>query len=556
MRKMQSRNQRLEVRGQIFFPACLGHGGQGQAGVFLFFIFHFIFLSVSFAQEPIVPGATESQDTAQIEQATSSIDIPNITLDFKEADIRNVLRIIALKSGVNIVPGPEVAGLVTIRLENVPWDEALDAIVKTYGFGYVKKGSIVIVAPLEKLAEQQKLEANFSQTQEVETRVFRLKYLDAKDVANTLASLKSERGKITILETTGQAGWEFGTVDDQSKRERIKKGQISRSKILLVTDIRPVLDKMEEVVREIDIMPEQILIEAKIIEVNQDKLRDIGFDWGTGTTGAESSTVGLVTASKGPASDPRSQIGGQLLGSGVTPSIFGAKATGITGTEPFNTGLEVIYKKLTGSQFEVILHALEEDIHTNTLSSPRILTLNNQEAAILVGTKYPFLKAEQSTTTTGGVLYNYSLDTYRDIGIQLNVVPQVSGDEYINLIVHPAVTSFTETVDATDSSGTTLASYPIIVTREADTQVLMKSGETIVIGGLLKDVQSEGRQGVPILGKIPILGLLFQRKTYDTEKVDLLIFITAKIIKAGETSSEEIAVLNKRLGRATEERKK
>lgn len=489
--------------------------------------------------EDVISMPGETQMAMPLSASDTALgEIANISLDFKDADIRNVLKVISLKSGINIVPGPEVTGLVSISLDNVLWTEALDAVVKTYGFGYVKKGSIVIVAPLAKLAEQQKLEAEFSQTQETETRVFHLKYLDASDVANTLESLKTERGKITILKSTGQAGWQFGTVDDQTKRERIKEGQVSRSKILLVTDVRPVLEKMEQVISKIDVMPQQILIETRIMEVNRDKLSDIGFDWGTGISGAESSAMSLVSASKTAGADgtrtPDAQFGGHGLVSEVSPSIFGPKATNITGTEPYNTGLEVLYQKLTGTQFEVILHALEEDVHTNTLSAPRILTLNNQEAAILVGTKYPFLKAEQSTTTSGGVLYNYTLDTYRDIGIQLNVVPQVSGDNYINLIVHPAVTSFTETVKAKDSSGTTLAEYPIIITREADTQILMQDGETIVIGGLLKDIDSEGRQGLPFLGKIPILGFLFQRKTHDIEKIDLLIFITAKIVEPGK----------------------
>ncbi|PIQ89010.1 MAG: hypothetical protein COV72_05045 [Candidatus Omnitrophica bacterium CG11_big_fil_rev_8_21_14_0_20_42_13] len=527
---------------------------KGTRGMFFCFMFLcFLFLSGNvgvYADNALNPNI--ENNPAEMQNAAAE-ESPNITLDFKDADIRNVLRVISLKSGVNIVPGPEVTGLVTIRLENVPWHEALDAVVKTYGFGYVKKGSIIIIGPLEKLAEQQKLEAEFSQTQTTETRVFRLKYLDAKDVANTLNSIKSERGKITVLETTGQAGWEFGTVDDQSKRERIRGGQISRSKVLLVTDVRPVLDEMEKVVNDIDILPEQILIEARIVEVNRDELTDIGFDWGTGSSGAESSTISLVDASKRVGADgtrePNSQFGGQLLSSETASSVFGPKQSTISSSEPFNTGFEILYKKLTGTQFEVVLHALEENIHANTLSAPRILTLNNQEAAILVGTKFPFLKAEQSTTTSGGVIYNYSLDTYRDIGIQLNVVPQISGGDYINLIVHPAVTSFTDTVKAQDSNGTTLAEYPIIITREADTQILMKNGETIVIGGLLKDVKKEGRQGVPFLGKIPLLGWLFQRKTTDTEKIDLLVFITAKIVEPGQTSSEELTQLSERVER-------
>lgn len=551
---------KINLNNKYRIPKLIRHPSFIIRHLFLICLLSSVFCPVYAQDRPQEPLAIEQtgssefnpgKDTAEPKPEEAIMSTAEVSLDFKEADIRNVLRIISLKSGVNIVPAPEVTGLVTIKLDNVPWDEALDAIVKTYGFGYVKKGSIIIVAPLAKLAEQQKLEAEFSQTQEAETRVFHLKYLDASDVANTLSSIKSERGKITILMSTGQAGWQFGTVDDQTKRERIKQGQVSRSKILLVSDVRPVLDKMQEIINQIDVMPQQVLIETRIMEVNKDKLRDLGFDWGTGTGGAESSTMSLVSASKTLGSDGTrkddAQMGGHLLGSEISPSVFGPKSSTIAGTEPYNLGLEFLYKKLTGTQFEVIIHALEEDVHTNTLSAPRILTLNNQEAAILVGSKYPFLKAEQSTTTSGGVLYNYTLDIYRDIGIQLNVVPQISGEDYINLIVHPAVTSFTETVKAKDSNGVTLAEYPIIITREADTQILMRNGETIVIGGLLKDVQREGRQGVPILGNIPLLGWLFQRKIHDTEKVDLLIFITAKIVNAGETSAQELATLNKAL---------
>ncbi|MGE4357998.1 MAG: type II secretion system protein GspD, partial [Candidatus Omnitrophota bacterium] len=213
------------------------------------------------------------------------------------------------------------------------------------------------------------------------------------------------------------------------------------------------------------------------------------------------------------------------------------KSTSISGTEPFNTGLQIAYKRLTGFEFEAILHALSEDVEANVLSAPRIMTLDNQEASILVGTKYPILKADvagtETTTTTT------TLDYFQDIGIQLNVVPQIVGNDYINMIIHPAVTSYSSTVEAKSSEGTTLASYPIINTREAETQILVKNGETIAIGGLLKDVRSESRIGIPILSSIPLLGLLFQRKTIDTEKIDLLIFIRAFIVEPPLLTSEE-----------------
>jgi type II secretory pathway component GspD/PulD (secretin) len=173
------------------------------------------------------------------------------------------------------------------------------------------------------------------------------------------------------------------------------------------------------------------------------------------------------------------------------------------------------------------------------------LTLNNQEASILIGSKFPLLKSTVSNDT--GAITGQSLDKYQDIGIQLNVVPQVVGNDNISLIIHPAVSSYTQTVKAVSSTGVTMAEYPIILTREADTQIQMKDNETVVIGGLITDRKTKTTKGIPILKDIPILGLLFQQSVTNDEKVDLLIFITAHIVKEGEFSSGEITKLQQRL---------
>jgi len=268
------------------------------------------------------------------------------------------------------------------------------------------------------------------------------------------------------------------------------------------------------------------------MEVNRDTLEDFGFDWGTGLTGASSSTLDFVGAS----GSNREAMAGHMLGDQNIPSLFDPKTTGLDSSD---TGLKLAFRKVTGNQFEAIVHALEEDARTNTLSAPIILTLDSQEASILVGQKYPIVKTEISTetnTVTGG-----SLDYYQDIGIQLNVVPQICGkdEDYINMIIHPAITSRYSDVSITQGS-TTLVSYPWLTSRETETQVIMKDGETIVIGGLIKDVKSEQEIGVPVLSKIPVLGWLFKRRTEDIEKIDLMIFITAKIVEPGDLVPLEI----------------
>jgi len=454
----------------------------------------------------------EVQGIAQLVSPSDVNDWATITIDVKDADINNVLRAIALKSGVNIVVGKEVQATVSMRLVGVPWEKALDTLLKTYGFGYERDGNIITVTTLEKLSELRQANANLADIEPLLSKVYNLKYLDAADVKDVVKSQLSPRGTIEVVQQKGQKGWEFGTTtkgEGFAKAKRTGKEASVRSKTLVVSDVRAALEKVGNVIKEIDVMAKQILIEARIMEVNRDILKDIGFEWGTGADGNSAIAVQTVndtgrTISQITATQQTAQ----------TPSIFTPESSGIS---PTNTGLAITYAKIAGTQFNVAMHALEEDVDTNTLSAPKILTIDNQEATILVGTKYPILKSE----TESGVV-TVTLDYYQDIGIQLNVVPQVSDDNYINMIIHPAVSSFTSTVG--DNA------YPIITVREAETQLLMNDGDTIVMGGLLKDVKSEGKFKVPILGNIPLLGVFFQRKTNDTEKIELLIFITARII--------------------------
>jgi general secretion pathway protein D len=297
------------------------------------------------------------------------------------------------------------------------------------------------------------------------------------------------------------------------------------------------------------------------MEVNRDKLRDIGFDWGLGSaTSAETSTITTQAIRQNASGRDAQAIGGHALGSQFAPSVFGPKetvsATGFSGAHPYTAGGEFIFQKLTGTKFEAIIHALEEDVHTNTLPAPRVLTLDNQEASILVGYHTPILKSTVTAGTTGsgeGATVTQDLDYYQEIGIRLNVVPQVNEEGYINMIIHPSVTSSTTSVTATSvaSGVTTATSYPIIDVRETQTQILTKDGETVVIGGLLKDIKSKETIGTPFLKNIPGLGALFRRDTYDTVKVDLLIFITARLLKDDDFTPEEIAKLEKRLGQET-----
>jgi general secretion pathway protein D len=388
-----------------------------------------------------------------------------------------------------------------------------------------------------------------------------------------------------VLYTRGQKGWSFGTFKigksesaqglareaaDGPRTETIsieksptgdivsRKAEFEssiKSKTILVSDTAAVLDKVKnELLPMIDKKPKQVLIETRLIEVNRDKLRDLGVDWGLGgTSNAVNTALTSQSVAKNADGLATATAGAHSLFSEVTPSLFGPKegTTLIPGTEPYNIGAQLVLQKLSGTKFQAVVHALEEDANANTLSAPRIVTLDNQEASILVGYHTPILVSTVATSDAGVPTITQTLDYYQEIGIRLNVVPQVNEDGYINMIIHPSVTSSTTSVPATSTSGatTTTTSYPIIDVREAQTQILVKDQETIVIGGLLKDVMGKQTMSIPFLGKLPLIGGAFRRDTYDTQKIDLLMFITAKIVPDGGLTDEELAEMESSVGK-------
>lgn len=542
-----------------------------------FLMFGFLIFSCAQAQQQAISPTTQKEIKQEEVQIPESLVISeNVTLDFKDADINNVLKIISLKSGINIVSTPDVIGNVSIKLVDVPWEKALEVILKTYGYAYEKQANIILVTKAENIAKIQAEEP-------LRTDVYSLKFLDAQDAQKVVIPLLSTRGRVAILYTKGQKGWQFGSfkigksgtssggserldqTQPQSETIAIEKNpaggivpakvelpQSIKSKTLIITDTAASLDKIQNFLQEIDRKPKQVLIEARVMEVNTDKLRDIGFDWGTGTGGAHGYTSAPTDI--GLDGKEKKTLAGRNLAGEFTPGAFNPKegVTTLPGTYPYKAGLELLFKKFGGTQFEVIIHALEEDVRTNTLSAPRILTLDNQEASMLVGYHTPILSATVTAgTDTTGPTQTQTLDYYQEIGIRLNVVPQVSDEGYINMLIHPSVTSSSSNVTATSLAGTganavsTDINYPIIDVREAQTQVMMKDGETIVIGGLLKDIKSKQIIGIPFISKIPLIGGLFKREIYDTGKIDLLIFITAHIVKEDTSSQEEIARLEK-----------
>ncbi|MDP2767740.1 MAG: hypothetical protein Q8O41_09880, partial [Candidatus Methanoperedens sp.] len=475
--------------------------------ILLIFIFSFSVFIFAFAA-PQEPGLA---DQPKLEPASEKPELSaagNVTFDFKEADITNVLKIISYKSGINIVTTPDVMGNISVRLTDVPWEMALDVILKTYGFGSQRQGNVILVTKIENIAK-------IASEESLQTEIINLKFLDAQDAQKIIIPLLSPRGKISVLYTRGQKGWQFGTFKigkessssaavkeaagltkseavsyekDAAGETVMKKAEFDpsvKSKMLVITDTASTLDRIRNVILpKVDVRPKQILIETKIIEVNVNKLKDIGFDWGLGGSG--SATTNTIQFNESGAGN---QFGGHAAGtlnpaSGTkypTPSVFSPSTTNILGYNPYNAGAEFIFQKLTGTKFEAVIHALEDNADVNTLSAPSVLTLDNQEASMLVGYHTPILASMVTAgTATSGPTVTQTLDYYQEIGIRLNVVPQISEEGYINMILHPSITSSTASVTATSMAGispnitSTSTDYPIIDVREVQTQILLK----------------------------------------------------------------------------------
>lgn len=476
------------------------------------------------------------------------------SLKFKDTEIATVLKAIEKKAGlegkkITIVTTPEVFGLVTVDLENVDWKTAFKVILKMNDLGYLQDGNILTVSSLTKIAEDQKKEddALFA-SGGTKIEAFKLKHAEAADVAKMIQPFLSKEGKVSVLDAVNKQGWGFSaTTSGMTSAPDSSSGgsytqptalqnttKMTRTKILAVSDTPMVVRQIAKLIAEMDIEPKQVLIRAILLEVNEGKAYDLGLDFGTTNT----------TPTAGPILNKDFKLGAASRFNEVTkPSAF---QTDNIDLDPYVSGLKMDFMKVGGTKFDVVLHALQADADTNTLSTPTVLTMDGREATILVGQQYPIIETSSSTYTDNAV--GGSLSFYQNIGIQLRVVPQICGDndDKVNLIVHPTVSDYTKTVDINGNPVTgvdtlpVIASYPIINTREAETQMMVDDGETVVLGGLLKDVKKDLGTGVPFLSDIPLLGKIFDRKTDGKQKTDLLIFLTVKIVRPSAVMPSDV----------------
>ena len=431
-----------------------------------------------------------------------------LTLNFQDIETRAVLQLLAETSGQNIVVSDTVQGNVTLRLQNVPWDQALDIVMRTKGLDKRQEGNVIYVAPAEELAarEKQLLESQKSLTElsPVRTEYLQVNYAKASD----LASLIKSQGKGSLLSERGSLA-----IDE-------------RTNTLLLQDTSDRLADIRRLVQTLDIPVKQVLIEARIVIVNDDFSRELGVRFGGAFVGNYGSNDGLMYVSnsglnsadgdRGPIISPNGPGGVGIDGNQVA-----------TGLDRYLVNLPIanpagrLAMTLLDSDYVVDLEitAAQREGRGEVVSAPRVITANGKEAVIEQGTEIPYQESASSGATT---------TQFKKAVLSLKVTPQITPDDRVILDLTVSKDSVGQILPSA-----TGGSVPSIDTREISTQVLVNDGQTVVLGGILETERRDTVNKVPFLGDIPGLGWLFRSKGKTDNKDELLIFVTPKILREG-----------------------
>jgi type IV pilus assembly protein PilQ len=430
-----------------------------------------------------------------------------LTLNFQEIETRAVLQLLADASGQNIVVSDSVQGNVTLRLQNVPWDQALDIVLRTKGLDKRKQDNVIIVAPQEELAAREKAELaakkDIQELAPLRSEYLQVNYAKAKDMEGLIksqgGSLLSNRGSVAVDE---------------------------RTNTLLLQDTSDRLADIRRLVATLDIPVRQVLIEARIVVVNDDFKRDLGAR--VGYTTAQANGNGIWTTS-GTAQATDTAISSALANQAKNGQSWPVNVpTGATGApQRYNVNLPVpspagsFALGILGSNYivDLELSAAQAETRAEVISSPRVITANQKEATIEQGTEIPYQQSASSGATT---------ISFKKAVLSLKVTPQITPDNRI--ILDLDVKKDTIGTITVASGG---VNVPSIDTREIVTQVLVNDGQTVVLGGILETEHRDDQTKVPLLGDIPVLGALFKEQSKTNNKDELLIFVTPKIVREG-----------------------
>lgn len=402
-----------------------------------------------------------------------------ISLDFKDIDVIDVFRLIAEVSGFNVVIDPDVKGTITIRLDNVPWDQALDVILRNQGLDKEIEGNVMRIAHMAKLRDERVLKRQMEEAKErIRERVTRIVYLSyatAGEVANLSKKLLSGRGDIMVD---------------------------GRTNSLIIIDIPETIDEIIKLVKILDVRTKQVFVNAQIVTTSKDFARNLGIQWGGRfvADAAHGNTTGYRFPYDYEVGLDRGEEDGYAInfpgGDQILDLTFG--------------------NVLDTLELRVALSALESEGMTKIISNPRITTADNETATVESGVQLPYTSVSAEGTQTNFV----------NATLRLEVTPHITHEGFISMLINVAK-------DSPDYSNRTAAGVPILTNR-ANTKVLVKDGDTLVIGGLNESTFGDTQNRLPFISKIPVLGWLFKNSLKNNKFTDLLIFITPQVMQWGE----------------------
>jgi type IV pilus assembly protein PilQ len=423
-----------------------------------------------------------------------------LSLNFQNIDVRSVLQVIADFTNFNIITSDSVQGNLTLRLKDVPWDQALDIILQAKGLDMRKNGNVIWIAPSDELAAREKLQleakAQIGDLEPLTTESFQINYHKAKEIFDFLKSkdqtMLSKRGSVVVDE---------------------------RSNKVFVTDVASRLEALRRLVNEIDVAPRQVLIEARIVEASKTFSRELGVRLGYGSRKPWSVNDGGANLGFGSSEFASVNNDGSINtdeGAPINTIIqrVGEDATSGDGFLP--TGFGVLNMTLFNGDLtrflNLELQALETDGRGRVVSSPRVLTANQVEASIEQGTEIPYQEASSSGATSV---------SFKKAVLALKVKPQITPDGRLQLSIE---------VNKDRPIFDPRFAVPSIETKNIKSEVLIDNGGTVVIGGIYEEVEEDGVARVPLLGELPVLGALFRTTERTSDRKELLVFITPRIV--------------------------
>ncbi|WP_375212091.1 type IV pilus secretin PilQ [Aquabacterium sp.] len=427
-----------------------------------------------------------------------------LSLNFQNIEVRALLQVIADFTNFNVVTSDTVNGSVTLRLKDVPWDQALDIILQAKGLGVRKSGNVLWIAPKDEINAKEKIDleakAQVAALEPLRTQSFQLNYTKAEEIAKGLTGGRSAGG---------------GGGASNSSRILSPRGSVifeNRTNQLFVNDIPSKLEEIQAMIAKIDIPVRQVLIEARIVEADDTFSKTLGVRLGTTNKTAVASSgnlnLGVSGNYSGVVSSPDQGIGGV---SNVTNSYFvNLPGQGINGFNPASLGIS-LFTSSVNHALNLEISALEADGRGKVVSSPRVITADQVKALIEQGTELPY----QTATSSGATAI-----TFRKANLKLEVTPQITPEG--SIIMDVDVNK--------DSVGQVTTAGFAIDTKHVQTQVLVENGGTVVIGGIFQQQENTTEQKVPVLGDIPVVGNLFKNNTRSSKRSELLIFLTPKVV--------------------------